>query len=259
VSVYSMSRPPAKKMPNAARLYASRIEPSVAPRDQSRIAGSPCERRAGLRRLRGRSLWRRGYRSGGSARSRRRALVNDRPWCPIAIAEPNQRQARQHEDEGEDCGRARQQIRCRAAGHKPGHAAASHAERAAFALLQQDDANERNRDQDMDDKKQDDHQDLVTALRAARQRSGGWLSAAASDAPETLGVEARSADQGTIDLGEAKNPRGVLRIDRSAIEDPRARRDRRANGDVHCRDVFQRRAKTGADRPDGLISDDKVI
>ena len=46
-----------------------------------------------------------------------------------------------------------------------------HAERAALALLQQNDADERDRDQDMDDKKQNDHADLVTAVRPARQGS----------------------------------------------------------------------------------------
>jgi len=57
----------------------------------------------------------------------------------------------------EDRRGAGQQSGGRAPGHEPGHAAAPHAERAALAFLQHDDADQRQRDQDMDDKQQDAH------------------------------------------------------------------------------------------------------
>src|SRR6516165_1892113 len=95
--------------------------------------------------------------------------------------------------------------------------------------------------------------------RLARGVSRAGSAAAAGDRPETIGVEACSADQRAIDLGQAKDARGVLRIDRAAVENPRARRNARTNCGVHCRDVFQGRGKPGADRPDRLIGDDEVI
>ena len=41
--------------------------------------------------------------------------------------------------------------------------------------------------------------------------------------PEIVGIEAGAADQRAVDLGQAENRGGVIRIDRSAIEDPGAR------------------------------------
>ena len=66
-------------------------------------------------------------------------------------------------------------------------------------------------------------------------------TAGAGNGPETIGIEARSADECAVDLGEIEDGGSVMRIDRAAVEDPRARRHTRANGGVHCRDVFQRR------------------
>src|SRR6185312_1843259 len=74
-----------------------------------------------------------------------------------AAGEQRQRDAGQEEHRGENGGGPRQQVGRRSSGHEAGHAAAAHAERAPLALLQQNDADERGGDHQMDDEDDGDH------------------------------------------------------------------------------------------------------
>ena len=102
-----------------------------------------------------------------------------------------------------------QQICRRTAGHKPRHAAPAHAERTAFALLQEDHPDERDRDKDVNGEKQDKHSayidDRVTSIMRLYQQPASTTpfgsAAALRDRPEILGVEAGAADQRAVDLG----------------------------------------------------------
>ena len=74
---------------------------------------------------------------------------------------------------------------------------------------------------------------LHLSRRLARVGRTGSI-ARSGNGPETIGIEARSADECAVDLGEIEDGCSVLRIDRAAVEDPRAPRQTRANGGVHC-------------------------
>ena len=56
------------------------------------------------------------------------------------------------------------QVGRRAPGHEAGHPAAPHAERAALALLQHHDPDQRDRDQHMNNEQQDDHGAATAAI-----------------------------------------------------------------------------------------------
>src|SRR6185437_5461363 len=83
-----------------------------------------------------------------------------------AAGEQRQRDAGEEEHRGENGGGPRQQVGRRPSGHEAGHAAAAHAERAALALLQQNDADERGGDHQMDDEDDGDHGALSSEFRA---------------------------------------------------------------------------------------------
>ena len=79
----------------------------------------------------------------------------------LAIVHDHQQHTSHHKRSGENCGRAGQQIGRRTARHEARHPAAAHAERAALALLQQNDANEGDGDQDVQGKQQDNHRKMT--------------------------------------------------------------------------------------------------
>src|SRR5436190_14136451 len=68
--------------------------------------------------------------------------------------------------------------------------------------------------------------------------------------PEIFGFEAGAADERAIDLVERQDFAGVLRVDRAAVEDPRAGGNAGADRGVHFADVGHRRSQPGTDRPD---------
>jgi hypothetical protein len=74
---------------------------------------------------------------------------------------------------------------------------------------------------------------LHLSRRLARVGRTGSI-ARPGNGPETIGIEARSADECAVYLGEIEDGGGILRIDRATVEDPRAPRHTRANCGVHC-------------------------
>jgi peptidyl-prolyl cis-trans isomerase D len=97
----------------------------------------------------------------------------------------------------------------------------------------------------------------VEQIRPILRRCGS--AAAAGDGPEIVGDEAGAADEGAVDLGEAKDLGGVFRVDRAAVKDARRRRQAAADRPVHRRDVATGRGAAGADRPDRLVGDDEAV
>ena len=85
----------------------------------------------------------------------RRRLIEDRTAFSVGRRQDRQGQAGSHETGGQERRRPGQQIARGAAGHKAAHAAApaaAHTQRAAFAALKQNDANQGDRQNQMDDK-----------------------------------------------------------------------------------------------------------
>src|SRR3984893_1345127 len=80
-------------------------------------------------------------------------------------------------------------------------------------------------------------------------------NAGPSDRPEILGVEAGSADEGAIDLGEAEKRRGVFRVDRTAVEDACSEWDARTDLGVHRGDVVCGCGQSGSNRPHWFVGD----
>ena len=90
-------------------------------------------------------------------------------WCPSPVVHHDEQYARSHERGGQDRGRAGQEIRGRAAGHKSRHPASAHAEGATLALLQQDDPDKGDRDQDVNGEEQNDHGPYLFTPQVADQ------------------------------------------------------------------------------------------
>src|SRR6266404_9517199 len=78
------------------------------------------------------------------------------------------------------------------------------------------------------------------------QRCRQASTAGPSDRPEILGVEAGSADEGAVDLGEAEEGGSVIRVDRAAVEDARSEWDARTDLGMHRGDVVRGRRQAGS-------------
>src|SRR5580704_250700 len=84
------------------------------------------------------------------------------------------------------------------------------------------------------------------------------LFASLGDRPEILGLEAGAADQRAVDLVEAEDLGGVLRVDRTAVKDARASGNLTADRAMHAGHVGERWGPPGADRPDRLVGNDET-
>jgi aminoglycoside phosphotransferase family enzyme len=99
----------------------------------------------------------------------------------------------------------------------------------------------------------------------ATLRKGDVLAdiAVLDDAGEVVGIEARAADEGAVDVGLGHQLGGVARLHRPAVLDAhraaasrRRPRHRGAHVGAHGLGVVGRGGLAGADGPDGLVGDD---
>src|SRR6266436_9140435 len=162
---------------------------------QSRIASSAGERHTRLGRLNWWHWQRRGCRRG---RSSRRILLDDRSRSALVIVNDYQQHARHHERSRENCCRPSQEIGRRTPRHETRHATAAHAEGTTLALLQQDDADEGDRDQDVHSEEQNDHGELSIALYRRIRTTRTGSNAAPGNGPKIFGVEAGAADERAV-------------------------------------------------------------
>ena len=169
-----LPRPTARPRCEVAReaCESRRVASGVLFRDRcARLCGSRCGRRSRrcgcaprgrrrrLARCRGRRcrrIDRRRRRCRCRCRCRLIGLDRHRPidrQCSFAPmgGENHQKHARQEEKSREDGGRACEEVRGRAPRHESGHPAAAHAKRAALAFLQEDGADQCDREHEMND------------------------------------------------------------------------------------------------------------
>ena len=150
-------------------------------------------------------------------------------------------------------------------------AAAKAAQGTALAALDQDDADHRGGDQEMDDEENGNHDDRDNSATRPMATLGPAAcrpqapAARLVDGPEACRIQARPADQHAGDARHGHDLAGIVGLDRAAVEDraPARRSSASAPGaadrGVARGDVGRAARPAGADRPDRLVGDDEPL